>query len=46
MPTLTKEEFEVHIKELDKAIERAKIVLAHRDQPLLIKVDITCLTPL
>jgi hypothetical protein len=33
MLTLTKEEFDAHLKELDKAIEQAKIVLSTTNQP-------------
>jgi NADH dehydrogenase FAD-containing subunit len=33
MPEVTKEEFEAHIKELDQAIEKARIVLATGNQP-------------
>jgi len=33
MLTLTKEEFDAHLKELDKAVERANTVLSTTDQP-------------
>jgi hypothetical protein len=33
MLTLTKEKFDAHLKELDKAIEQAKIVLSTTNQP-------------
>lgn len=32
MPIPTKAEFESHLKELEKAIERARVVLAHGDR--------------